>query len=70
LSFCSDIALCISVVQALVPLIGTYRQDGAWMAVARPAAQGQFVFVAIAFGCHGRSFVGGDFSVLNASNSN
>ena len=69
--FALIVALCISVVQALVPLIGTYREDGAWMAVARPAAQGQFVFVAIAFGCLAWSFVGNDFSVLNvASNSN
>jgi len=69
--FALIVALCISVVQALVPLIGTYRKDGAWMAVARPAAQGQFVFVAIAFGCLAWSFVGNDFSVLNvASNSN
>jgi cytochrome c-type biogenesis protein CcmF len=69
--FALIVALCVSVVQALVPLIGTYRKDGAWMAVARPAAQGQFVFVAIAFGCLAWSFVGNDFSVLNvASNSN
>src|SRR4249919_1674328 len=69
--FALIVALCISVVQGLVPLIGTYRKDGAWMAVARPAAQGQFVFVAIGFGCLAWSFVGNDFSVLNvASNSN
>ena len=40
------------------------------MAVARPAAQGQFVFVAIAFGCLAWSFYSSDFSVLNvATNS-
>ena len=39
--------------------------------VARPAAAGQFVFIAIAFGCLAWSFVGNDFSVLNvATNSN
>ena len=43
----------------------------AWMAVARPAAQGQFVFVAIAFGCLAWSFANNDFSVVNvATNSN
>jgi cytochrome c-type biogenesis protein CcmF len=41
------------------------------MAVARPAAQGQFVFVAIAFGCLTYAFVTNDFSVSYvASNSN
>jgi cytochrome c-type biogenesis protein CcmF len=69
--FALIVALCIAVVQALVPLIGSLRGDAAWMAVARPAAQGQFVFVAIAFGCLAWSFLSNDFSVLNvASNSN
>jgi cytochrome c-type biogenesis protein CcmF len=41
------------------------------MAVARPAAQGQFLFVAIAFVCLAWSFASNDFSVLNvATNSN
>jgi cytochrome c-type biogenesis protein CcmF len=58
-------------VQAFVPLVGSFRGEAAWMGVARPAAQGQFVFVAIAFGCLAWSFVSNDFSVLNvASNSN
>ncbi len=39
------------------------------MNVARPAAQGQFVFVAIAFGCLAYSFVNNDFSVLNVVNN-
>ncbi len=69
--FCLILALCIAVVQAVVPLIGAYRGNGTWMALARPASQGQFVFVTIAFGCLAASFVGNDFSVLNvASNSN
>ena len=39
--------------------------------MARPAAQGQFTFVAIAFGCLAWSFINNDFSVLNvATNSN
>jgi cytochrome c-type biogenesis protein CcmF len=69
--FALIVALCIALVQAIVPLAGSFRGDAAWMSVARPAAQGQFVFVAIAFGCLAWSFVHNDFSVLNvASNSN
>ncbi len=69
--FALIVALCIAIVQAVVPLVGSLRGNAAWMAVARPAAQGQFVFVAIAFGCLAYSFVHNDFSVLNvASNSN
>ena len=37
------------------------------MAVARPAARGQFLFVAIAFGCLAYSFLVNDFSVLNVA---
>ena len=69
--FALIVALCIALVQAIVPLIGSFRGDAAWMALARPAAQGQFVFIAIAFGCLAWSFLSNDFSVLNvASNSN
>ncbi|MCA1603493.1 MAG: heme lyase CcmF/NrfE family subunit, partial [Acidobacteria bacterium] len=42
-----------------------------WVAVAAPAGQAQFIFVAIAFCCLGYSFIVNDFSVLNvATNSN
>jgi cytochrome c-type biogenesis protein CcmF len=69
--FALIVALCIACVQTLVPLLGAQRGDPTWMGLARPAAQGQFVFVAIAFACLAWSFVSNDFSVLNvASNSN
>ena len=65
------VALCIALVQSVLPLIGAARGLPSFMAVARPAAQGQFVFVAIAFGCLAYSFVNSDFSVLNVvANSN
>jgi cytochrome c-type biogenesis protein CcmF len=70
-SFALIVALCVAILQATVPLIGSLRRNTDWMAVARPAAQGQFVLVAFAFGCLAWSFVTNDFSVLNvASNSN
>ena len=51
--------------------MGAARGDSAWMSIARPAARGQFVFVAIAFVCLAWSFAANDFSVLNvATNSN
>ena len=56
----------------MIPEIGHFALIIALtLALARPAAQGQFVFVAIAFACLAWSFVGNDFSVLNvATNSN
>ncbi len=67
--FALIIALCIALVQGVLPIVGAARGEGAWMNVARPAAQGQFVFVAIAFGCLAYSFVTNDFSVLNVVNN-
>jgi cytochrome c-type biogenesis protein CcmF len=69
--FALSLALCLALVQCVLPIAGAARRNATWMAVARPAAQGQFVFVAIAFGCLASSFVTNDFSVLNvATNSN
>ncbi len=65
------LALCLALLQSVLPIAGAARGNAVWMSVARPAAQGQFVFVAIAFGCLAWSFVNNDFSVLNvATNSN
>ena len=69
--FALALALCLALVQGVLAIAGAARSDAAWMAVARPAAQGQFVLVAIAFGCLAWSFASNDFSVLNvATNSN
>jgi len=65
------VALAIALVQTVLPIVGAARGIPAFIAVARPASQGLFVFVAAAFGCLVWSFYSNDFSVLNvASNSN
>jgi len=65
------LALCLALCQSVFGLAGAARGNVAWMNAVRPAAQGQFVFTAIAFGCLIHSFVTNDFSVLNvATNSN
>jgi cytochrome c-type biogenesis protein CcmF len=61
------IALVLALIQGILPLVGAQRGNYALMALARPAAQGQFVFVAIAFGCLGYSFLVNDFSVENVA---
>ncbi len=69
--FALILALLLALAQGTLPIVGAARGIPAWMALARPAAQGQFLFVAIAFACLAWSFVTNDFSVLNvASNSN
>ena len=70
-NFALILALLLAVTQAIFPILGAARRIPAWIALARPVVQGQFVFVAIAFGCLAYSFVNNDFSVLNvAQNSN
>ncbi len=70
-NFALILALALALVQGTLPLVGAAKRQPGFIALARPAAQGQFVFVAIAFGCLAWSFYSNDFSVLNvASNSN
>jgi cytochrome c-type biogenesis protein CcmF len=65
------LALMLAVTQATLPLIGAARGVPQLIALARPTAQAQFIFVAIAFCCLAYSFINNDFSVLNvATNSN
>ncbi|KAF1053993.1 MAG: Cytochrome c-type biogenesis protein CcmF [Stenotrophomonas maltophilia] len=65
------LALCMALVLSFFPLIGAWRGDRQWMSLARPAAWGQFAFLAFAFGCLAWSFLHDDFSVSYvASNSN
>ena len=61
------LALLLALVQGVLPLVGAARNIPAWMAVAKPAARAQFLFVAIAFGCLAYSFLIGDFSVVNVT---
>ena len=69
--FALILALMLAVTQATLPLIGAARGIPQFVNVARPAAQAQFIFVAIAFACLAYSFISNDFSVLNvATNSN
>jgi cytochrome c-type biogenesis protein CcmF len=65
--FALIVALLLALVQAILPLYGAQRGNLTLMAVARPAAQGQFVFVALAFACLAYAFLTNDFSVENVA---
>jgi cytochrome c-type biogenesis protein CcmF len=68
--FALVLALLLAVAQAFFGIAGAARRNGAWMAAARSAVAGQFVFVALAFAALAWAFVERDFSVLYvASNS-
>jgi cytochrome c-type biogenesis protein CcmF len=61
--FALILALCLALIQATLPLIGAAQARAEWMALARPAAAGQFVFVAIAFAVLEYGFLTDDFSI-------
>ncbi|HSN45440.1 MAG TPA: heme lyase CcmF/NrfE family subunit [Casimicrobiaceae bacterium] len=69
--FALILALLLATVLGTLPLVGAQRGVDAWMAVARPAAKGLFLFVVVAWCCLAYSFATSDFSVVNvATNSN
>jgi cytochrome c-type biogenesis protein CcmF len=70
-NFALILAVCLALVQGSLPLLGAWRGNRRWIALARPAATGQFAFISFAFGCLLSSFIANDFSVAYvASNSN
>jgi cytochrome c-type biogenesis protein CcmF len=69
--FALILALMLAVTQATLPIIGAGKGIPQLVALARPTAQAQFIFVSIAISCLAYSFITNDFSVLNvATNSN
>ncbi len=65
------LALCLSLAQGILPLLGAANGNATWIALARPAARGNFLCIAFAFGCLAWLFIANDFSVVNvATNSN
>jgi cytochrome c-type biogenesis protein CcmF len=69
--FALTLALGMALIQAVLPLAGAALARPAWMALARPAAAGQMVFVTIALLALSWSFYANDFSVAYvAHNSN
>lgn len=61
--FALILAFLVAIVQTIVPLVGAYRRDAGWMAVAEPAATAQFLLTAAAFGALTWAFVTSDFSL-------
>ncbi len=58
------LALCVSVIQGTLPLIGAHQNRREWVALARPAAQVSFLLLAVSFAALAWSFYVSDFSVL------
>ncbi|WP_444452718.1 heme lyase CcmF/NrfE family subunit [Rhodobacter capsulatus] len=61
--FALILALCVALVQAIIPLVGAQKGWSGWMAVATPAALAQFLLIATAFAALTYAFVVSDFSL-------
>jgi cytochrome c-type biogenesis protein CcmF len=70
-NFALMLALCLAVLQSVVPLTGTFTGNQLWMSLCRPLSSGIWVFMALSFGCLAYAFLNDDFSVAYvARNSN
>ena len=66
--FALVLALALALVQGVLPVWGAQRGNAGWMALAVPAARGQFVLLLIAYACLTHAFITHDFSVALAAN--
>ncbi len=68
---CLFFALGLALAQGVLPMVGAQHGREDWMALGKPLARWQAVFVVLAFAALAASFLRNDFSVLYvASNSN
>ena len=63
------VALCLAVVQSVVPMAGSFAGYRTWMRLGHSLAVGQFVFMALSFACLVTVFLQDDFSVLSVANN-
>ena len=65
------LALCMALVLGTLPIIGAHRGLSGWIALAKPAAYAQLLFMALSYSCLTYSCLTHDFSVKYiATNSN
>lgn len=63
------VALCLAVIQATVPMIGSFTGYRSWMRLAHTLAIGQFVILALSFACLASAFLQDDFSLQYVANN-
>jgi len=65
------LALCMALIQAVFPIVGAHRGITSWIALAKPAAMAQLLFMLISYICLTYGFLTHDFSIRYvATNSN
>ena len=70
-NFSLVLALSLSILLSVLPMVGVYRNNPLLMTLSRPLCAGIWVFMVVSFGCLAHAFLNDDFSVRYvASNSN
>ena len=67
--FALILALCMALVQSILPLVGAARGKLGWVMLATPAARAQCLFVTSAFAVLTYAFITNDFTVAYVANN-
>ena len=67
--FALILALSVSIVQGVFPLIGSLLGKNHWVSMAKPASYAQFFFLSLSFLCLLYAFLSNDFSVKYVANN-
>ena len=65
--FALALALLVALVQGPMPMLGAYRGNTAWMAMAEPAAIAQACLSLFAFAALTHAYINSDFSVIGVA---
>lgn len=68
-NFCLVLALCVSIGQSTIPLIGANKNRHKWMAFARTSTYTQWTLVAVSYGILTYAFYINDFSIAYVANT-
>mgnify|MGYP000005611567 CR=1 FL=1 len=63
------LALCLSALLAVIPLVGAQRGNLLWISFARPLSMGMFFFISVSFVALTYAFLTNDFSVSYVANN-
>ena len=68
-NFCLCLALCLTIAQSIVPIMGTHKNKNSWMAFARPASYAQWCLVMLSYCLLTYAFITHDYSIAYVANN-
>lgn len=68
-NFCLVLALCVTLAQSIIPLLGAAQNRSSWMLFSRSAAYVQWSLIAAAYALLTYAFINHDYSILYVANN-